>query len=162
MWHVGPALRRMSGAKRKRETTPTKMKKQKKRKLDKLVGWGEQTSQLKATDLPPILQEEELGAALRKETEQVKKQNIEKLKQTKLIEYNKDTNSIEESCQTMMKGKTLSKKMTKKELKLVKETSMNIFDWLKPNKKKEVITEDDTEKPMEVVDREKEERLWGM
>ena len=60
----------------------------------------------------------------------------------------------------IIKGKTLSKKMTKKELKLVKESSLNIFDWLKPNSKKEVITEDDDEEPMEVVDNEKEERLW--
>ena len=117
-----------------------------------------QSSQLEEPDQSSSIQNEIFRKAISEESSSVRKYDSNKMKQTTLLGKSGLGNKDLET--SGKRSKSSSRKLTRKEMKVVKETSINIFDWLKPAK--ETMKKVDTEEPMEIVDREKEERLLRM
>ena len=170
--------------KRKREPSPKKEKKSKKRKLDKLVGWGESSSlwegshnlnrELSSQQEDEPIHQELIEKEIQSQTVHVSSSGKEQ-QQTSILNWSRMKDKEEEPfavVEVKMDEKKPTKKnnkLTKKEMKEVKATSINIFDWLKPKKVKASTTspqeEDDIiekELEAEMMKKEKEERLLRM
>ena len=178
--------------KRKREKSPMKKQGNKKRKLEKLVSWGEHSSLEEDQDhlakgTSPQEENSEtlkqghkmssLEEHIRKEAQSMPVRKPDSSKQTSLLDWRMETatgkSGSNKSKEPEGKTKTNKKnrKLTKKEMKDVKLTHSNIFDWLKPPKMPTIteirIKKQDAQieqllkeaEPMEVVDMDREERL---
>ena len=177
--------------KRKREKSPKKMQGNKKRKLEKLMGWGEQTSHeeendhlvrkisIQENDSETLQNEHKLSSLeeqIRKEIQSMPVRKPDSTKQTSLLNWKVETDTIKSGSNISKEPARKSngkknKKLTKKEMNIVKLTHSNIFDWLKPTKKPTyndmIVKKQDMQveqllrevEPMEVVDMDREERL---
>ena len=201
--------------KRKREVSPPKKQRNKKRKLDKLIGWGEKSSQWVEPDQSDkqsslqvekgknnvnledgiaqgvpragssrleeyeqqasqtCLQEENgnrIKTLMELEVQNSVKVDTDKMKQTNILDRKVIVDYKESEVPS---GKTVSykrrTKLSQTEMKRIKLTHSNIFNWLTPSilpntakiTEQEKMTSNilEGEVPMEVVDRDRELRL---